>query len=340
MSYANEDQLIAQMKAYGIIAPMNWRTGTAKAVRFEPHKGAKKDAWYWLNEFRLDNGAVLLTGSFGLWGVTDTDDKKGIAVDISYVLDAMSAEKREAALAALRERTLAAEKRWKEQRAREIMRASASAVAEWGRAGYGDSVYAQRKQITVVSAKVDTQGRLIVPMIDYASRALVGVQRISADGSKRFTAGCAKEGTGVRLGASIPDSANFRGVILICEGYATAASLYMAAEGKIVVFAAFDAGNLLPFALSVRERYPRARLIFCADDDYKTRIRGQLKNVGRIKAKKAAWAVGGAMKKQAGMIYPVFSNRNNGEKWTDFNDLHVIEGLDEVRRQLASVVQL
>lgn len=331
MSYANEGQLINQMRAYGIAAQLPLRVGTHKPHRFAPSKGKAKDAWYWLRDFRLDNGSVVLTGAFGLWGVTDG----GVKVDISIILDKLTVEKREAAIAAIKARQAADEQQWIESRAREVERASVSAVAEWAAAQFKiETPYTKRKQIFIASAKVDAQARLIVPMIDFTSRALVGVQRISADGSKRFTAGCAKEGAGVRLG----DVHDMRGLIGLCEGYATAASIRMGTDFNVPVFAAFDAGNLMALALKVRALYPQARLMFFADDDYKTHVNGQPMNVGRVKAKKAMWAVGGAMKKRAGMIYPIFSNRNNGEKWTDFNDLHVVEGLDELRRQLASVV--
>jgi putative DNA primase/helicase len=113
-------------------------------------------------------------------------------------------------------------------------------------------------------------------------------------------------------------------------------SLRMATQMSVPAFVAFDAGGLLALAKVVRELYPNARLIFCADDDYKTYIRGQHVNVGRKKAKSAAWEVGGAMKKSAGVIYPIFKKRTN-EKWTDFNDLHVVDGLDAVTRQLSTI---
>ena len=82
---------------------------------------------------------------------------------------------------------------------------------------------------------------------------------------------------------------------------------------------AFNAGNLLPVARTLRAKFPDLRLTICADDDAKTPG-----NPGVKKARVAAQAVGGLL------AVPDFgANRPIGA--TDFNDLHRLAGLEAVR---------
>ena len=119
--------------------------------------------------------------------------------------------------------------------------------------------------------------------------------------------------------------------VLVCEGYATGASLHMATSLTVAI--AFDAGNLLPVSKAMRERFPGCPLIICCDDDWKTkRPNGDPWNPGEEKANNAALVVGGQV------VAPVFSGERE-VKWTDFNDLHIAEGLEAVRRQVLAVVK-
>ena len=54
---------------------------------------------------------------------------------------------------------------------------------------------------------------------------------------------------------------------IICEGYATGASIHEASKETVIV--AFDSGNLLPVATSFREKFPSKIIIIAADDDSK-----------------------------------------------------------------------
>ena len=76
--------------------------------------------------------------------------------------------------------------------------------------------------------------------------------------------------------------------LCLCEGYATGASIYEATSYPVAV--AFNTGNLLPVAQSLRARFPDSRLVLCADDDAATDG-----NPGLTKAKEAARAVGGLL---------------------------------------------
>lgn len=113
--------------------------------------------------------------------------------------------------------------------------------------------------------------------------------------------------------------------IVICEGYATGASIHMATGAPVAV--AFDAGNLKPVAKAIREKYPNAAITICADNDH-GREQETGRNVGVEAARDAAREVQGKVR------IPIFTAGEKQQGLTDFNDLHKARGLDAVRRQL------
>jgi phage/plasmid primase-like uncharacterized protein len=172
--------------------------------------------------------------------------------------------------------------------------------------------YLTAKGVQPHGARVDG-ATLLVPM--RANGEVVNVQRIAPDGSKRFLSGGRVTGCYHSIGK--PD-----GIICIVEGYATGTSVYEATNHAVAV--AFNAGNLAAVAAALRERYPEARLILAADDDYATDG-----NPGLTTASAAARAVGGLV------AVPYFgADRPDGA--TDFNDLHRHRGVEAVVRAIAA----
>lgn len=104
------------------------------------------------------------------------------------------------------------------------------------------------------------------------------------------------------------------GAIVVCEGYATGASIHDATGLAVAV--AFDKGNLSPVGKTLRARFPEARIIFAADND----ITQGKPNWGMDKAIEAARAVGGV----------VAVPELDGQK-ADFNDLHKAKGAEAVK---------
>ncbi len=151
--------------------------------------------------------------------------------------------------------------------------------------------------------------KLLIPMRD-TTGTLHSLQTIAPDGDKRFHPGGRVKGCYHAIGK--PD-----GVLIICEGYATGASIKEATGQAVAV--AFNAGNLEPVALALRTKYPALEIIIAADDDYQTDG-----NPGMTKATAAAQAVGGFL------AVPVFS-AGRPDKATDFNDLQQIAGADAVK---------
>ena len=148
--------------------------------------------------------------------------------------------------------------------------------------------YLLRKGIQPNGAHIgnaDNGSRLIIP-IHNTSRRLQSLQFISPDGSKRFLFGGKLKGGRFRIG----DEPKSDETILICEGYATASTIFQ--ETGYVTFAAFSAANLRPVACSIRAQYPNAEIIIAGDNDHETEKRIG-KNPGASAACKAAAACGG-----------------------------------------------
>ncbi|MGY3551196.1 toprim domain-containing protein [Bradyrhizobium sp. USDA 4469] len=123
---------------------------------------------------------------------------------------------------------------------------------------------------------------------------------------------------------SIGKPVEFEGriVIIICEGYATGASLHEASGHAVIV--AFDAPNLLPVAQAIRARFPNAIIIMAADNDRRTLK--PVNNPGVTRAREAAQAIGGMV------VAPDFIDLDGDP--TDFNDLHAREGADAVKAMI------
>lgn len=150
---------------------------------------------------------------------------------------------------------------------------------------------------------------LVIPMRNAAGE-LRSLQFITADGTKRPLTGGEKQGCHYRIDK--PDSAAQGAILIVCEGFATGASIHEATGQPVAV--AFDSGNLEPVAKLLCKLYPDAALIVAADDDRQTEG-----NPGRTAAAGAAKAVGCIV------VFPMFP-ADRPDTATDFNDLHQLAG--------------
>lgn len=156
---------------------------------------------------------------------------------------------------------------------------------------------------------------LVVPIHDIATRKLVNLQFIAGDGTKRFLTGGQVKGAAIMLA----EAGENLSTILIVEGFATGATCREARQAPVAA-ALFD-GNLAAVARAIRKKYPRAKIVICADDDRETDG-----NPGVRDATEAATAVKG--------ILAIPRKKNAPDKKCDFNDLALAEGLGAVRAQL------
>jgi putative DNA primase/helicase len=170
--------------------------------------------------------------------------------------------------------------------------------------------YLTTKGVQGYGVRMDAAGALIVPMRDTAG-TLHSLQTITPDGDKRFLSGGRVRGCYHAIGKPA-------GVLIVCEGYATGASIHETTGHAVAV--AFNAGNLDAVALALRAKYAALKIIVAADDDHLTEG-----NPGMTKARAAAVAVRGWL------AVPDFG-QSRPDKATDFNDLHQLAGADAVKR--------
>lgn len=180
--------------------------------------------------------------------------------------------------------------------------------------------YLERKKISGHGVKYGSDfnhNRVLIIPIKNIRGEIQGVQFIKSNGEKRIHG--LKKG-GFYIIGEIKNSS----LIFIAEGYATAASIYEAHGWPVVV--AFDCGNLDSVCDAIRKAYPRNHIIIAADNDSET-----IGNPGKTKAEEVA------KKYQCRVIIPKFQNDfrlSNGKVPTDFNDVHVNFGMDELKKQL------
>ena len=175
--------------------------------------------------------------------------------------------------------------------------------------------YLNKKGVQAFGLKCEA-GDLLIPGRDLKGK-MKTMQRIDSDGRKSFAKGAQKKGACHVIDPQLQLSqANYKGEILMAEGYATGASLHMATGKPVVV--AFDAGNILEVARNIKSNFAEAQLVICADNDNDIRLGS---NIGLEKARLAASEVGGRV------IAPLFSEEEKARGLTDFNDVHQARGL-------------
>lgn len=187
--------------------------------------------------------------------------------------------------------------------------AAEKAVEIWRNAkpAPADHKYLIRKSIKAHGARLNSEN-LALPL--FSGDKICSIQFISPTGSKWYLSGGRVKGCSYSIGT--PSD-----IVLIAEGFATAASLHEATGHAVEI--AFTAGNLRAVSLALREKLPDARIIVCADNDTKTDG-----NPGKTKATEAAIAIGGLM-----AIPPEHG---------DFNDLERSHGAEAVNKCIQSAL--
>lgn len=168
------------------------------------------------------------------------------------------------------------------------------------------------------------QDNLLIPVIH--EKEIVSMQFIGANGDKKFISGGQVSGAYHLVG----DASKWQEGLIMAEGYATAASINQA-TGKPVVMA-FNAGNLVSVAERLSQKLPEhVPITIAADNDASL--------TGINKANEAAAYFGDRAK----VIMPEF-NPSLIEKFqaqygqdklpSDFNDLHQLTSIENVRRSI------
>lgn len=347
MTWENYDDIKSQLDCAGLIIDKEL-SFDARIQRWKAEgEDRERRGWTKLREWQSKAGKTYIVGCYGIWhGNDDGYTKLELSKENAVTL---TAEDKAAIKAAHKE----AERKLAEARRAETKKAAQWAASVWNRCAPCEAHdYLTIKQIKPHGLRIlpaDTSdsmgtnnsligidesnffrlksaaGALVVPMHD-AKGTIQGLQFIYAKGHPRrakierdkefWPSGMAMGGTFGLIGPVRRD-----GIMLIAEGYATAASLFEA-TGQTVAYA-FSANNLIKAGKELAKAYPLLRILFCADDDYLTDG-----NPGCTAAANACAEI-----ERSAWIKPTFpldadgNDARGGKKLTDFNDLHAMTGL-------------
>lgn len=277
----------------GIVPPSQIISdGQLHRFHIEGDHRASRNGWYVLY---TDN---IPFGAFGNW---KTDIKQTWSIKASSQLGPTEGLE-------LRRKMVVAKKLRDEAKAIEYKKTAALAKEIYDRCHTADpsNPYLLRKRIKAFCAH-QLDSRLVLPIIDTEGNQW-SLQFILSNGDKRFLSGGAIKGHFIPIQNRPTNDAS----ILICEGFATGATLAQAYSDTCVI-AACNANNLRHVAIDLRDKLPSTELIICADAD----------EVGLEKAREAAKDVGGILR------VPKFPKNIVG-KLTDFNDLFCLHVSQEM----------
>lgn len=186
---------------------------------------------------------------------------------------------------------------------------------------YNSHSYIEYKKTKPYDTVTTERGELIIPIYD-VNDTLKGIQKIfSMKGEssfiKIFEKGSLVQGNFLNLNKK-PTSNE----IFVSEGFATAATIQdiFPEASSICVF---TANNLAPTVQKIRTLFPNKKILICADRDKS--------QTGEKEALKAS-----ALITNCYFVLPHFKISN--DQHSDFNDLFLLEGHEEVFKQINTVI--
>ena len=159
---------------------------------------------------------------------------------------------------------------------------------------------------------------LVIPLYDITGK-IWSLQYIDKEGNKRFLSGGKVKGCFFPIGSK-NDNKN---IIVVCEGYATGASIRETTGLGVAV--AFNKGNLESVVKALNNKYPDKQTVIAADND----IKENAPNYGLDEAQRVGALFG---------CQVIIPNLKTGGK-CDFNDVAVAEGLERVKELFAEQIQ-
>lgn len=280
-------------------------TPDGKIHRFKrTNQSTKENAWYvgWQNP-RLDSGEFYTVVVFGDWKTAERHIVKpsGLSRTESRMIDDQIKEKQE-------------------KLKKEVETFHSETAVEAGRrylaaTKVGVTPYMTRKSIPELYGCCIYLDRLQIPLRDVDGK-IWNMQTVFPNGDKRYMTNGKTEGLFHVLGAPLELSSE----VNLCEGISTATSIYQATGKTTVTCCSYT--NLPKVAKALRARYPATSFTVCGDDDRKH----EKGNPGREGASKAGMICDGAV------VFPKF--RADDTESSDFNDVHLKYGLEELKNQL------
>lgn len=277
--------------------------GEIHRFHIDGDKQGSENGWYVLHADGIPSGA------YGSW----KDGKKyNWSSQASAVADVVGIEQARNIRSSFHQRKLSQEEKQQKTEKKALELWKKSSVAEH------DHPYLVMKNIASCMAR-QLNDLLVLPITNINGK-IVSLQFIRPDTSKRLLKAGAKKGNFIPI-----TKRGWESRLIICEGFATGATLAQAYPDASVI-AAIDAGNLEHVALSARRHKPNGKIIICADDDRET-----AGNPGLTKARIAAQSA------NASLIIPNWPE-DAPKTLTDFNDLECwlskmgknIEGNDKI----------
>lgn len=258
------NDFLAAIAAAGLapIKPIELPEGRIVRFRVAGDKAGSRNGW------AIFHSHPIAAGAFGSWKTGEQHTWRSTSNET-----ATPAERAE-----LQRKLQAAQQARAAEEARVRAEAAARALKLWNGAkpATDDHPYLRAKGVHAYGLRA-LRDQLMVPARDADGR-LNTLQFIGPDGSKRFLTGGRIAGCYYAIGR--PDD-----VLLLAEGYATAATLHQATGRAVAV--CFNCGNLVAVARALRDKFPNLRFVICADNDA-----GTPGNPGLTAAHQAAKAIG------------------------------------------------
>lgn len=281
------DYLIAFLYALqSVYGPLDLRLladGLIHRFTVPGDRPGSNNGWYVLH------AGVIASGAFGSWKIGDchtwTSREPADKREADHLRQQMEQARRQ------RE----AEQRQRQQATAEY------ACWSWDNSWCADPAFPYLSAKGCLPHTLRQRGNMLLVPLYYAGQ-LANLQRIAADGSKRFLSGGRVKGCYSPLGRIQPGQP-----LYVCEGWATGATLHENTGHPVAC--AMNAGNLLSVGQQLQRTYPDALLIVAGDDDRQTKG-----NPGKTAAITAAETLG------CGLILPPWSG-DEPLSLTDFADL-------------------
>ena len=183
-----------------------------------------------------------------------------------------------------------------------------------------------------IKIKIDNFQNILIPLKDENGK-IWSLQRISKDGKKIIGVIKNKEEKEKNIEYSARKKGCFytqkplqeQDEFLLCEGFATAMTIQKALNKTTIM--AVDAANMIDVAKKLNEKYPNKKITIFADNDLKQEIKGK-NNIGIDIANK--------IKKELNNVKVIIPKINNYEALkgiSDFNDIYLEKGINEVIKQ-------
>ena len=307
-----ETQVLEAMTKMDILPSNTSLTVDGKVHRYDVEGDKPKSR----NGFYCIYPDGLPAGYFGSWKVGESVrwifDTRGLEPNKRKMLLNIEKTTEYKKLQAEREKELKNSQAKAADKARVIFEQSSSANPE--------HPYLVRKQIAPYGIR-QLGNDLLIPLRDENGK-FRSMQRINANPEipKLFEAGTSTKGAFFSIGGDIKE-----GVILICEGYATAATLHELTG--FMVIAAFSCYNLGAVAPKIKKMHPSRKIFIASDNDHNTKG-----NPGLSCAQEAVKQF-----QLDGLIYP------QDIKGTDWNDFYIEHGIDKaekkIKEEIAKTIQ-